>query len=288
MESVAEQDQGAFAFIQALSADLNKGDIELPSFPDVVLRIREALEDENCSTDTLVHLISAETVLAARLLSIANSPALRPSGDPITDLNMAVTRVGRVMIRNSAMSFAMTQLKKAAKLGAVKEHLEGLWKQCAHVAALCFVLSRKYTKLNPDEALFVGMMHGIGNMYVIVRAEEFPALFESKDDLESAVSEWGAAIGSSIVESWGFASHVADAVRNYQDTARSHDGLPDYTDVLIVAHILYQFTTTSEDAEFALDEVPAAGQMSITAEDMLNVLAGSEVKINLLRQALGS
>ena len=116
METAASQPDNKFAFGQHLADDLSKGDIELPSFPDIVLRVRQALEDEHCTTEQLVQLIGAEPVLAARLLSIANSSALRPSGDPITDLNMAVNRIGRVMVRSSAMSFAMAQMRNARKL----------------------------------------------------------------------------------------------------------------------------------------------------------------------------
>ena len=288
MDATAAEHGQKFLFLKELTKDLNRGEIELPSFPDVVLKIRKSLEDENCSTEKLVQLISAEPVLAARLLSVANSAALRPSGDPITDLNMAVNRIGRIMIRSSAMSFAMTQLQNAAKLEAARQHLETIWRQCAHVAALCYVLSRKYTKLNADEAMFVGLMHGIGRMYVLTRAEDFPSLFDSHAEIEAIMDEWDCAIGSSIVESWGFAEHVSAAIRDFKDTERAHEGKVDYTDILILAHILHRFTSADDDAEFTLNEVPASRQLDITATDMLQVLSESEEKITSLRRALGN
>ncbi len=288
MNATSGEHNQKFLFLKVLTNDLNRGDIELPSFPDVVLRIRKALEDENCSTEKLVQLIGAEPVLAARLLSVANSAALRPSGDPITDLNMAVNRIGRIMIRSSAMSFAMTQLQNASKLETAREHLAAIWQQCAHVAALCYVLSRKYTKLNADEAMFVGLMHGIGRMYVLTRAADFPSLFESRAEIEAIMDEWDCAIGSSIVESWGFAEHVSAAIRDFKDTEHTHEGNVDYTDILILAYILYRFATAAKDAEFTLDDVPASGRLSITAADMMQVLSESEEKVTSLRRALGN
>ena len=288
MNATASEHSQKFLFLKELTTDLNRGEVELPSFPDVVLRIRKALEDEHCSTEKLVQLISAEPVLAARLLSVANSAALRPSGDPITDLNMAVNRIGRIMIRSSAMSFAMTQLQNAAKLEPTRQHLETIWRQCAHVAALCYVLSRKYTKLNADEAMFVGLMHGIGRMYVLTRAEDFPSLFDSRADIEAIMDEWDCAIGSSIVESWGFAEHVSAAIRDFKDTERAHEGTVDYTDILILAYILYRFTSAAADVEFTLNDVPASRQLDITAADMMQVLSESEEKITSLRRALGN
>ena len=287
METAASQPDNKFAFVQQLADDLSKGDIELPSFPDIVLRVRQALEDEHCTLEQLVQLIGAEPVLAARLLSIANSAALRPSGDPITDLSMAVNRIGRVMVRSSAMSFALAQIRNTRKLETVKAHLNTLWEQCAHVAALCYVLTRTYTKLNPDEAMFVGLMHGIGRMYILVRAEEFPSIFKDEADMLDIMDEWDSAIGSSIIENWGFAEHVSAAIGIYKDTDHAHENGVDYSDVLIVAHILFQFVNASKDTEFVLNDVPASRQLNLAAADMINVLNESEEQIASLRHALG-
>ena len=287
METATSQRDDKFAFVQQLADDLSKGDIELPSFPDIVLRVRQALEDEHCTTEQIVQLIGAEPVLAARLLSIANSAALRPSGDPITDLNMAVNRIGRVMVRSSAMSFAMAQMRNARKLETVKAQLNTLWEQCSHVAALCYVLTKKYTKLNPDEAMFIGLMHGIGRMYILVRAEDFPSIFKNEADMLDIMDEWDSAIGSSIIDNWGFAEHMSAAIGIYKDTGHEHENGVDYSDVLIVAYILFQFVNASDDTEFVLDDVPASRQLNLVAADVMNILAESEEQIDSLRRALG-
>lgn len=287
METAAAQNPERFQFIESLAKDLSSGHIELPSFPDVVLRVKQALEDDDCSTEKLVTLIGAEPVLAAKLLNMANSAALRPSGDPITDLNMAVLRIGRVMVRSTAMSFAMEQMRSARKLDLVKDRLNELWEQCAYVAALCYVLTKKYTKLNPDEAMFVGLMHGIGRMYVLVRAEEFPSVFGNETDFEDIMDEWDSGIGASIVENWGFSEHIAAAVRDFRDVHRHHDGNVDYTDILILAYLLFRFVNASDDSEFVLDDVPASQQLNLAAADMINILSESEEQIRSLQRALG-
>jgi HD-like signal output (HDOD) protein len=276
-----------FEFVQKLAADLTKGDIELPSFPDIVMRVRQALEDEDCTTEKLVQLIGAEPVLAARLLSISNSAALKPAGDPITNLNMAVNRIGRIMVRNSAMSFALTQMRNARKLESIKTLLGNLWEQCAHVAALCYVLTKKYTKLNADEAMFVGLMHGIGKMYILVSAEDFPTIFGNEADMREIMDQWDTGIGSSIIETWGFPEHVSAAVRDYKDTARDHENSVDYTDILILAYLMFRFINSEDDSEFLLDDIPASHKLDINAADMIGVLSESQEQIRSLRRALG-
>lgn len=287
METAKPDLDEKFAFVKCLAADLSAGNIELPSFPDVVMRVRQALENEDSSTQDLVKIISAEPVLAARLLTLANSAALKPGGDSITDLNMAVNRIGRSLIRSTAMAFALAQLRSAQKLDSVREHLETLWQRSAHVAALSYVLTKQYTNLNPDEALFIGLMHGIGEMYIVVQADGHPALFANESDMSDIIKNWSSPIGSSILESWGFADHVCSAVGQYQESDRTHQGEVDFMDILILAYLLHQFVTTDENVEISLDNVPAWQQMNIATADLIGVLQKSDEQIKSLRHALG-
>ena len=64
---------GAFEFVQALARELSSGRIELPSFPDVAVRVQRALADENVRPDTVVRLIGSEPALAAWVLRMSNS-----------------------------------------------------------------------------------------------------------------------------------------------------------------------------------------------------------------------
>lgn len=281
-------DQGEkFNFVQSLAQHLSSGSIELPSFPDVVIRLRQVLEDEKSTTAQIVQLLAAEPALAARLLQIANSAALRPSGSKITDLNMVINRLGRNMVRNSAMSYALKQMREAQKLEAAQAHLEQLWSESAHVAALCYVLTKKFTKLNPDEALLVGLLHGIGKLYILAQAATHPALFQDEAEFQQILRDWHAAIGSAILESWEFPEAVSSSVAKYQEVEREHDGPTDLTDILILAHLIAAFLREESDSELQLDQVPAGRNLAVSAADFMSVLQESEEHITSLRQALG-
>ena len=58
-------------FLQELAEDLNSKNIQLPSFPDVVINIRTALEDPTCSSERLASVVRTDAVLVARLLMAA-------------------------------------------------------------------------------------------------------------------------------------------------------------------------------------------------------------------------
>lgn len=287
MEAAEMEQNGKFVLVQMLAQDLSKGGLELPSFPDIVIRIRRALADENVTTDQIVQILGADPVLAARVLTMSNSAALRPATDPITDLRMAVNRIGRNMIRNTTMSHGIAESKSACKLKEAKVCLEKLWDECAHVAALCFVLAKKRTRLNPDEALLIGLMHGIGKLYILSRAESHPELFANESDLYHIMADWHAQIGSSIIENWGFESHVAYAVANYADLERQHDEGADYTDILTLAYLFSEFVRADSDMEVQLELVPASAKLNITTGDLMPILDESKEQIRSLRRALG-
>src|ERR1700755_837948 len=127
-QATQPSDTQAFAFVQALAAELSKGKVELPSFPDIALRVRKVLSDENVTQDMVVRVVGSEPALAARLMQIANSAALNFSGKPITELRTAIARMGFNMVRSAAIAFAMSQLKKQETRRGLWEPLVDMWK----------------------------------------------------------------------------------------------------------------------------------------------------------------
>src|SRR5215218_1528836 len=98
-------DPEAFAFVQSLAAELSTGKVELPSFPDIAMRVRQVLSDDNVGPDKVVRVVGSEPALAARLLQLANSAAMNFSGKAVTDLRTAVNRMGFNMVRSAAIAF---------------------------------------------------------------------------------------------------------------------------------------------------------------------------------------
>ena len=115
----AEPESPAFTFVRELATSLSHPPIELPSFPEVALRVQQVLADDAVSTEMVVRLVGAEPMLAARIVSLANSAAMNPSSQPITDLRTAVSRMGFDSLRAAAVSFAMAQLRSRADYATI-------------------------------------------------------------------------------------------------------------------------------------------------------------------------
>src|SRR5580693_7824646 len=114
--SMQAQSNVAFDFVRTLAAELSGGNVDLPSFPEIAVRVRRILSDPKSTSDQVVRVVGSEPALAARLLRIANSASLNRSGRAVGDLRTAINRIGYNMVRSAAVSFAMAQIRNANKL----------------------------------------------------------------------------------------------------------------------------------------------------------------------------
>ena len=62
----ADHSAAAFAFVSELAAEVSHGRVELPSFPDVAVRVRKVLADEHVSNEQIARVVGSEAGLAAR------------------------------------------------------------------------------------------------------------------------------------------------------------------------------------------------------------------------------
>jgi HD-like signal output (HDOD) protein len=280
-------DAEAFAFVQALASELSKGKVDLPSFPDIALRVRKVLADEEVSQEQVVRVVGSEPALAARLMQIANSAAINFTGKQITELRTAINRMGHNMVRSAAIAFAMSQLKKVDTLKGLEEPLDNLWRASAAVAAMSYAVAKRYSKVNPDTALLAGLLHGIGKLYILTRSSKHPALFADQVTYNQIIRDWHSAVAKALLENWDMAEEIVSAVSDYEDLSRSHIGPVDLTDVLTVGNLLAAFKEHPETIEINMHDVAACKRMNIDRATYEKLIDESESEIDALRQALG-
>jgi HD-like signal output (HDOD) protein len=277
----------AFEFIRSLAGELSGGKVDLPSFPEIAVRVRRILSDPKSSIEQVVRVVGSEPALAARLLRISNSASLNRSGKTVTDLRTAINRIGYNMVRSASISFAMVQIRNSNKLAGLEHYLEDLWKRSTVVAAFAFVLARTCTAVNPDEALLTGMMHGIGKLYVLTRATEHLELFASASMLDEIIKEWHPSIGKAILENWDFPEAMAEAVGEQEDLSRTEPEAPDLKDVIATAIVMADYAADSPALEAVLQGSPTGARLRLTEARTLGVIRESAAEVSALSHALG-
>jgi HD-like signal output (HDOD) protein len=245
------------------------------------------LSDPKSSVEQVVRVVGSEPALAARLLRIANSASLNRSGRAVTDLRTAINRIGYNMVRSASISFSMAQIRKSNKLAGLEHHLNDLWQRSTVVAAFAYVLARTCTKVNPDEAMLTGMMHGIGKLYVLTRVVDHPELFASNTMLNQIIGEWHASIGKAILENWDFSEAMAQAVGDQADFSRTEDGPADLTDVVAVAILMASHAADGTGLEAALSGLGAVKRLGLDEAKTQAVMRESAAEVSALSQALG-
>jgi HD-like signal output (HDOD) protein len=282
------QSNVAFDFVRTLAAELSGGNVDLPSFPEIAVRVRRVLSDPKSSVDQVVRVVGSEPALSARLLRISNSASLNRSGRPVTDLRTAINRIGYNMVRSASISFSMAQIRQSNKLVGLEHHLADLWQSSTLVAAFAYVLARNCTQVNPDEAMLTGMMHGIGKLYVLTRAIEHPELFASDATLGEIIGDWHASIGKAILENWNFSEAMAQAVGEQTDFTRVLEGPPDLSDVIAVSILMASHMADAPGLETALHELAAAKRLGLNEAKTSAVMRESAAEVSALSQALGN
>jgi HD-like signal output (HDOD) protein len=285
--SSASTNKAAFEFVQLLAQELSSGKVELPSFPDIAIKVRKVLADDNVNLDMVLRVVGSEPTLAARLLQIANSAALS-NGTPVRDLRNAVQRMGLNMVRGASIAFAMAQMKKAHDLKGLEAPMAALWQRCTAVAAMAHVVARRMTKVNPDTALLAGLLHGVGELYILTRANRHPALFADPPVYETIVRDWHVSVAQALLENWEIAEDIVKAVSEFEDLDRRHTGPADLSDVLTVAHLLVSYQDYPESIELNMQGVSARHRMAMDGISYSNLILESKDEIKELQQALGA
>ncbi len=274
----------AFKFVETLGNELSSGELKLPAFPDIAMRVKQALESDNVSADKVAKVVGSDPVLSARLLKVANSNFANRSGAQIKDLRTAVARLGYDLAYSTAVSIAVEQILHSKSLSRCREQMARLWKHSVLVSAISYVIAKQHSKVNPDEAMLAGLLHDIGKFYIYSRAESFPDLFTDEAAMQELLQNWHTGIGHAILEAWGFSEDLANAANEHDNLERPHAGQADLTDVVITANLCAYWDQLGDD--FDWPAVTAANRLNLNHDAIAGILKASEEEIQSIMQAL--
>lgn len=266
------------ALSDEIERELTAGHLSFPTFLDVSLKIQRTLEREDSGLDELVPLIQLEPVLSARLLGLANSVLYAGHGQAVRDLRQAVMRVGQAAVRSLALVVATSQLARGERLGAARPYAVKLWDHSVDVAAWAYAIARHTRHAIPDEAMLAGMLHDIGQFYLLAKAADYPLILERESELADLILCWHKPVTRSVLEALGVPEQTVDAIddREIYGGAWPLGGL---ADVLFMANLAADtpnpLTLVTEQSRAALLEAAKVG-ISPEEFDTLTREAGDE------------
>jgi putative nucleotidyltransferase with HDIG domain len=255
--------------ISEILADLKANRLKLPTLPQVALKINDIIDSPDATAKKVAQVISTDAALSARMIQVANSPMMR-TGAVVDNVQTAVTRMGMGVVRNIVTSFLVNQLFHT-KHEALKQRLMRVWNHSARVAAISNVLANRFTKLKPDEAMLAGLVHDIGKLPLILKAEEHAELANDTDAMDMLDEKLHNVLGKVIVQTWGFAPDLVTAVAEHENLERDSAAL-DLTDIVTVANLLSYAGKQHPHTKANWNEVPAFNKLDLSPEDSIATL----------------
>jgi HD-like signal output (HDOD) protein len=275
-----------FKILEDIARDLSGNEITFPTFLDITFQVRAALKDPNLNVEQLSKLVGAEPLMSAKIIRMANSVAMNPSGREVADVKSAIVRVGMEAVRTVSFAVAMEQLLKSKQMQPFEALSHSLWEHTSHVAALCRVLARKMAKINGDEAMFAGLVHDLGVFYLMSRAANFPELANDKVELHGLLVGWHDNIGHALLSAMGLPESVLEAVRDHE-TDREVTAVDNLSNVLYIANKIANRTSSWRDAELDGEIDTSILETLFDAETMAEIVEESEEEVHSLKAALG-
>lgn len=252
-------------FYTGLIDDINDNKIELPTLPEVALKIRETVEDDNVNAKKVAEVIGSDAALSARLIQVANSPMYR-GRQSIDDIQMAVSRMGFTVTRDIVVGLAMRQMFQATS-DVTDQRLRACWEHSTQVAGLTTMLCKHFTKLKPDQAMLAGLIHDIGVLPILVRAEEYPELLDNPKLLDSLTRELHSQLGAMILDSWGFPAELVAVTAQHENLGYDSGDKIDYVDLVQVANIQSRLGTEHLLNNVDINKIPSCIKLGMTDEE---------------------
>ena len=248
-------------FYNEILTDLENGTLVLPTLPEVALRVREVVDDPEATAADLAKIIVTDAALSARLLKVSNSPLYR-GRVPIENVQMAISRLGQTLVRNLVISLVMSQMFQATS-SRLDKRLHDLWEHSTEVAAISQVLASKQPDIAAEDALLAGLIHDIGVLPILMKADEQPDLLNDAAALDIVIANLHTRVGAAILKSWGLSDGLIAVAAEHEDFTREGGDQADLVDIVQVANLQSYINTEHALSEEELGKIPAFKKLGV-------------------------
>ncbi|MBS1198402.1 MAG: Metal-dependent phosphohydrolase, subdomain [Proteobacteria bacterium] len=278
--------QITFKILEDIARDLSSNEVSFPTFLDITFQVRTALKNPNLTVDQLAKLVGAEPMMSARIIRMANSVAMNPSGREIADVKNGIIRVGMEAVRTVSFAVAMSQLRNSTDMAPFEHISKKLWEHSAHVASMARVLAKKIARINGDEAMFAGLVHDLGVFYLMSRAAPYPELVQNEAELHALLASWHDNIGHALLSAMGQPETILTAVQEHE-VDRELTEIKTLSDVLYIANKMANRSCPWRDPELdgAIDT--SILDTIFDADTLDEITTESEEEVQSLKVALG-
>lgn len=235
---------------------------DLPTLPNIVLKVNNLLKDQNSSIKELGKTIETDQAMVTKILRLVNS-TFYGFRSKIRNIPHAIIILGFNNVRNALVSVSIIK-SFSEKKGFEGFEMKDFWKHSIAVAVISKYLSEE-TKLDaPDDCFVAGLLHDVGK---VVLSQYFTELFGLvwKSIQEDGLSFYEAEkellpanhvqIGAYLAKKWKFPASLIESMTYHHDIRKTVSN-PDQLVIVHTANIImnnYEADSTTSPDSSAID-----------------------------------
>jgi HD-like signal output (HDOD) protein len=242
---------------------------DLVTLPEVALRIASMVDDPTSSAADIGREISHDTALTARLLRVANSPALGYHGK-IANISRAITVLGVRQVRDLAVG--LTAIRTFDGIGNELVTMESFWRHSVLCAVAAGQIAGRRERGRDDTPFVAGLLHDIGQLVLFSRAPE-PARqallmsVDSTDDRGLFLCEREVlgfdhgAVGLALARNWALPRSLQECIEFHHEPERARDHPLEVATV----HVANSVAVLAEIGSLELSDAPMISSVALRA-----------------------
>lgn len=234
---------------------------DLPSLPEIYLKLEEEINSENSSIDKISSIISTDPMITAKILQLTNS-AFFGLPNRITNIPQALNFLGIKIIQNLVLSIKLFRSIEANSPYASK--YEEIWIHSNHVAFLAQRLAQlvELPKVDIEDTYLGGLLHDIGKLIILEQIEIDHSTndFNIKKYEEQFENITHADMGAYLLGIWGLPHTIVESV------AYHHVGDNFYESKITPAQIVYISNNIANRGKLTADEITEENLEEIITE----------------------
>jgi putative nucleotidyltransferase with HDIG domain len=269
--------------------------MQLQARPQILLRFLHLAEHERTTMQELAALVAQDPALSARILTVANSPALI-RGVTTKNLTHCLVNIGTRLVRTLA-SCLIVQSFFSSAVQKSNYDLSGFWSHSLLVAEVAREISSAVGHPDPEEACLAGLLHDIGQLLLLGGMEEcygrvLEASVDEADLLRAEEVLLGTnhtSVGAWLTDQWKLSSFMADAILFHHKTAEEIACADRLSQIVWLSHVLCDqsmFPDGAQDARTSgLHAIALA--LGIDPHSTAVILSDCTSRVAVLEEALG-
>ena len=131
---------GEAGIIHEIREEFHHKEVDLPSMPEVAIKINQAVQDESLDFQQIASIIQTDPMISARAVQVANSAMY--GGQPVQTIKRAVQRIGLRAMRAIVMSVTIRNLYKAES-ALIKKRMKTYYHHSIRVGVISHTLAKK-------------------------------------------------------------------------------------------------------------------------------------------------